>query len=377
MDLERIEREFQRNFTEYGELGASLSVWRDGERVVNLADGWSDKGRQGVWDDETLVPVYSATKGPAASVLLMLLDENGLTPESRVCQVWEEFPNQQASFAELMSHQCGLAALDEVASVFEFDAVIDAIEGQSANWELGSGHGYHPRTFGFLLDKPVRLLAGKSLGEVWRERVADPLGLDFWIGLPEREHYRVATLYPGKADKEELQSGFYKEFNEAGSLVRRAFGSPRGLHGVHEMNTAKAWQSGLPAMGGVATADAMAKFYQACIGRIECFSDDVREWMGSSQVMGDDMVLCTPTHFTCGFQKDPLGGGGDKIRGHYGPFLGAFGHPGAGGSHAFGDPECGVSFAYTMNQMDLAVLPGAKSLNVIRALYSSEWLMGA
>ncbi|MGJ8655640.1 MAG: serine hydrolase domain-containing protein [Akkermansiaceae bacterium] len=371
MSLENIEKAFYRNFAEYGELGASLSVWKDGERVLSLANGWCDKGHERVWDERTLVPIYSATKGPAASVLLMLLDENGLTPDARVCQVWENFPNQQATFGELMSHQCGLAALDEKVSVFDFDGVIEAVEGQSPNWELGDGHGYHPRTFGFLLDKPVRLLARKSLGEVWQERVADPLDLDLWIGLPEGEHHRVATLYPGKADKAELASGFYKEFNQPGTLVRRAFGSPRGLHGVHEMNTAKAWEAGLPAMGGVATADALAKFYQACIGKVDCFSDDVREWMGDSQVMGDDLVLMTPTHFSCGFQKDPLGVDGKKLRGHYGPSREAFGHPGAGGSHAFGDLESGISFAYTMNQMDLAVLPGAKSLNMIDVLYAS------
>ena len=135
------------------------------------------------------------------------------------------------------------------------------------------------------------------------------------------------------------------------------------------MNTPKAWTSGLPAMGGVATADALAKFYQACIGQIDCFSDDVLEWMRESQAMGDDKILCTPTHFSCGFQKDPLDPNGNKIRQHYGSSLNAFGHPGAGGSHAFGDPDSGISFAYTMNQMDLAVLPGAKSLNLIQKLF--------
>lgn len=369
MNIQEVEQQFSKNFTEYGELGASLSVWKNGEQLLQLSQGWCDKGQEKAWDEQALVPVYSATKGPAASVLLMLLDENGLTPESRVCQVWSGFPDKQATFAELMSHQCGLAALDETVSIFDFDAVIEAIEKQEANWQLGDGHGYHPRTFGFLLDKPVRVLAGKSLGEVWRERIAGPLDLDLWIGLPESEYVRVATLYPGKASNEELQSGFYKEFNQSGSLVRKAFGSPKGLQGVHEMNTPKAWASGLPAMGGVATADALAKFYQACIGQLECFSDDVLEWMRASQVMGDDKILCTPTHFSCGFQKDPVDEAGNKTRKHYGPSVNAFGHPGAGGSHAFGDPDSGVSFAYTMNQMDLAVLPGAKSLRLIEKLF--------
>ena len=369
MNKEKIITLFEENFTNHGELGASLSIWKHGEPMLQLSKGWCDKEQQKAWNKETIIPVYSATKGPASATLLMLLDENGLTPQSRVCQVWDAFPNKQSTFAELISHQCGLAALDEVVSVFDFDAVIDAIEKQESNWKLGDGHGYHPRTFGFLLDKPVRILTDKSLGEVWQERVADPLSLDLWIGLPKSEHSRVATLYPGKASKEELQSGFYKEFNQLGTLVRKAFSSPKGLQGVHEMNTSKAWESGLPAMAGVATADALAKFYQACIGQLKFFSDNVLDWMCESQTMGQDKILCTPTHFSCGFQKDPLDVKGEKIRQHYGPSLNAFGHPGAGGSHAFGDPDSGISFAYTMNQMDLAVLPGAKSLNLIKKLF--------
>lgn len=369
-NLDALYEVFMENFSKHGEIGATVSVWKDGTEVLSMWKGWMDKSETKAWEGNTMVPFYSATKGPASATLLMLLDENGLTPESRVIQVWRDFPNDQATFAELMSHQCGLAALDESASVYDYEAVISAIENQEPNWELGAGHGYHPRTYGFLLDELCRLLTGKRIGEMWREKIAEPLELDLWIGLPESEFGRVATLYPGKMDKTELESGFYKEFHQSGSLVKRAFSSPKGLHAVHEMNTPEAWQSALPAMGGVGTAQALAKFYQAAIGAIPFFSDDVLSWMKQSQVMGDDKVLMTPTHFSCGFQKDPLDENDEKMRNHYGDSLEAFGHPGAGGSHAFGDPESGISFAYTMNQMDLAVLPGAKSLNMIKTLYS-------
>lgn len=368
MDLDAVEMAFRKNFDEHGELGASVSVWKDGVEQLNLAAGWCERDQQRPWTAETIVPFYSATKALASATLLMLLDENGLTPDDLVCRVWQNFPNSSATFAELMSHQCGLAALDQQASVYDYDAVIAAIEAQEPNWELGDGHGYHPRTFGFLLEEPVRQLTGQRLGEVFSERIAEPLELELWIGLPESEFDRVATLYPGKMDKSDLESGFYKEFNQNGTLVRQAFGSPKGLHGVHEMNTPKAWQSGLPAMGGVGTAQSLAKFYQAAIGAIPFFSDDVLEWMRTPIVMGDDRILMTPTRFSCGFQLDPLDHDGEKIRHNYGDGMHAFGHPGAGGSHAFGDPESGVSYAYIMNQMDLSVLPGAKSSGVIQAL---------
>lgn len=367
---ERVVAAFEGNFLCRGELGASLSIWKDGVEVVNLANGWCEREKKRQWTVDTLAPVYSATKGPASATLLMVLEENGLGPDDLVRRVWDGFPVPQATFSELLSHQCGLTALDTKASIFEYDAVISAIESQQPNWTLGDGHGYHPRTFGFLIEHPVRILTGKSLGEVWRERIADPLELDFWIGLPEEEFPRVARLYTGKMDKSDLEDGFYKEFNKEGSLVKQAFASPRGLHAVHEMNTPAAWTSGLPAMGGIGTARALAKFYQAAIGKIPLFSDDLCKWFSTPVVSGGDRILMTQTRFSCGFQLDPVDVGGRKIRHHYGGSLSGFGHPGAGGSHAFGDPETGYSFAYTMNQMELSVLPGAKSLELIDALFS-------
>jgi len=214
MDLSRLEQVFSENFIKHGELGASVSVWKDGQEVLNLASGWCEREHEREWKVDTLIPVYSATKGAAAATLLMVLDESGLTPDSRVTQVWRDFPHSDATFAEMMSHQCGIAALDIKASVFDYDAVINAIEQQSPNWSLGDGHGYHPRTYGFLLDHCVRILTGESLANVWRDKVAGVLGLDFHIGLDEKEFSRVAKLYPGKMDKADLESGFYKEFNQ-------------------------------------------------------------------------------------------------------------------------------------------------------------------
>ena len=212
-----------------------------------------------------------------------------------------------------------------------------------------------------------------TLGNYWREEIAEPLGLDFWIGLPESEWPRVARLYPGKADKSDLADGFYKQLTTAGTFTRMAFSSPRGLHAVHEMNEPRAWSAGLPAMGGVGTASALAKFYQAVIGSIDSpLTANVRMALATRQTSGDDKVLLRPTAFTCGAQQDPLDESGRKIRHLYGPSLSAIGHPGAGGSHGFGDPETGVSFAYVMNQMDLSVMPGLKCVEMVDALFSES-----
>ena len=369
VNIVELEKAFQKNFTERNELGASVSVWSKGEEVLSLHQGWCEREKARPWTADTLVPFYSTTKGLAVGTLLLIMYEKGITPHQPVGEIWPELSVKDGSIAQLLSHQLGLAALDERADTLDYGAVIHALEKQESLWPPGEAHAYHPRTYGFILDEMVRRLAGKSLGEMWREKIAEPLSLDAWIGLPESEFGRVATLYPGKQSKEDLQSGFYQELNKENSLVRRAFASPRGLHSVREMNEPHVWQAGLPAMGGVGSARAVAKFYQAACGAIPFFPPEVQSWMQQVQASGDDLVLQTRTAFSCGFQLDPLDRVGRKERHHYGISKRSFGHPGAGGSHAFGDPESGISFCYLMNQMELSPMPGAKSLDMIRAIY--------
>lgn len=361
---------FERNFRDRGELGASVSIWWAGEEVLSLADGWCEREKQRPWTADTLVPVYSATKVPSAATLLMVLERHGMDENTKVREVWPEFPVANAIFGDLLSHQCGLAALDLRTDVFDHDSVVEAIEAQKPEWLPGDGHGYHPRTFGALVEEPVRRLAGKSLGQVWREEIGAPLNLDFWIGLPASEFSRVARLYPGRTGKDELVDAFYKHMTMSGTYTRRAFSSPHGLHAIHEMNEPKAWSSGLPAMGGVGTASGLAKFYQVLEGSVEGpISAKVRHALATARSSADDWVLLRPTVFSCGAQLDPLDSSGRKIRHIYGPSKTAFGHPGAGGCHGMVDLGSGISFAYVMNQMNLTVMPGDKCLEMVEALF--------
>lgn len=362
---------FERNFRDRGELGASISVWWDGTELLSHGHGWCERENLRPWTCDTLVPVYSATKVPAAATLLLALEGKGMDEETPVREVWPRFPVAEAKFHHLLSHQCGLSALDVRASVFEHEAVVAAIEAQVPAWAFGDGHGYHPRTFGALVDEPVRRLTGNTLGQYWRETIAGPMGLDFWIGLPESEWPRVARLYPGKAGVDDLADAFYKQLTTSGTFTRRSFSSPRGLHAIHEMNEPRAWAAVLPALGGVGTASALAKFYQMAIGAIESpLSPKIRQALATARSSADDRVLLRPTVFTCGAQQDPLDAEGRKIRRIYGHSVRAFGHPGAGGSHALGDPETGISFAYVMNQMNLSVMPGLKCVEMVDALFS-------
>jgi CubicO group peptidase (beta-lactamase class C family) len=367
--MEEFERYFWGNFSERGELGASVSVWKNGEEVVGFSGGFRDRHRRDPWTADTFAPVYSATKVPAAATLLHVLGKRGLDEESLVSEVWSAFPLDGATFAEMLSHQCGLAALDEVADVFDHQAVIGAVERTEQEWTPGRGHGYHPRTIGFLMDECVRRLEGVSLGNFWNREFARPLGIDLWIGLPESEFGKVAQLVPGRTKPSAFEEGFYAAFSKSESLTRRAFTSPRGLHAIAEMNEPKAWQAGFPAMGGVGSANGLAKFYQAAIGAIDSpLSSQTRAALATLQITGEDKVLLRETAFTCGAQKDPVDENGFKKRQLYGKSREAFGHPGAGGSHAFGDPASGVSFAYVMNQMELSVMPGERCTGLVERL---------
>lgn len=369
-----IEEIFARNFRERGELGASVSVWKNGREILSLADGWCEKEHQRPWTAETIVPVYSATKIPAAATLLWALALRGLDETTPVREVWPDFPVADAEFRHLLSHQCGLAALDQRADALDHAAVVKAIEAQTPAWRIGEGQGYHPRTFGALVEEPVRVLTGKSLGEVWHEEFALPLSLDFWIGLPETKFSRVAHLYPGKAGKHGPEDAFYKEMARQDSFTRRAFTSPTGLNAVHEMNEPRGWQAGIPSMGGIGTASALAKFHQVLLGSIPGpLSPCACAALATPQTTGWDRVLLRPTTFTCGAQMDPLDDSGNKLRAIYGPSKTAFGHPGAGGSHALADPASGISIAYTMNAMELSVMPTRRCLDLVDAAFSGDY----
>ena len=199
---DRLASLFEENFTRFGELGAAVSVWQDGKSILELDGGFRDAKREVPWTADTIVLFWSATKGLGSACLLHVLQERAIELTQRVAEFWPEFAQagkSEITFAQLLSHQAGLCALDASVDVLDYPAVIAALEKQAPLWPPGTAHGYHARTFGFLLDELVRRIAGITISEYWRRRFADPLDLDIWIGLPESEHSRAATVYAAKA----------------------------------------------------------------------------------------------------------------------------------------------------------------------------------
>ena len=377
MLTDRLQQIFDENFSRRGELGASLSVWRDGEEIVNLAAGFCDREKTKPWTANTPVLVWSVGKGWAAACVLHCLEQHALTPQTRVAEIWPEFAQagkQDVTLAQLMSHQAGLPLLPPDVSVFDHGAIVSWLAGQAPAWPLGSGHGYHPRTFGFLLDEIVRRLARMTLGEYWQHTFAEPLQLDAWIGVPESELDRVAPVFSPRAQKLP-NTDFFRAYGDPTSLTAKAFFPAKGIAGVGGMNTREARAASFPAFGGIATASAIAKFYAMLaqggeLNGIRFFSPRAMEWMTTTLTSGFDKVLRVETAFSAGFMKDPIFPDGKKRRALFGPSPRAFGHPGSGGSLAFADPENRIAFAYVMNQMDIEVLPNEKPLLLVDAVYA-------
>jgi CubicO group peptidase (beta-lactamase class C family) len=372
--LQRLEPLFVENFQRFGELGAAVSVWQYGRPVVELHGGFCDARREKPWTRDTLVLVWSATKGIGSASLLHLLQERGISLQRRVTEFWPEFGQagkENITLAQLLSHQAGLCALDRRVEVTDYDAVIHALEAQAPLWPPGTAHGYHARTFGFLLDELVRRIAGRTLSEYWQANFARPLGLDFWIGLPEQENARVATVYAPKIGRPPEPKQFYADLATPGTLAYRTFTSPRGLQAISAMNEPAVRAQPVVSFGGIGSASALAKFYAmlANDGKLDgqsFFTEQTMRWMTATLADGMDRVFQIPTAFSAGFMKDPR----NAARKLFGPSPSAFGHPGAGGAHAFADPENHIAFAYVMNQMEQQVLPNEKSLRLVRAVYA-------
>jgi CubicO group peptidase (beta-lactamase class C family) len=388
----RIEPLFRENFEKFDELGASISIWQNGRALLDLSGGFRDASREKRWANDTLVLIWSATKGLASACLLHALQENKREIGERVSEFWPKFAQGgkgEITLAQLLSHQAGLATLDRAVDIREYDSIIEAIEQQTPNWAPGSAHGYHARTFGFLIDELVRRIAGCSVAEYWRKMFADLLGLDLWIGLPAKEEARVASIYAPKAAKQptpqsrQSDSDFYKDVITPGTFANKVFTSPQGLVAVSLMNKPEIRALPIASFGGIGSGHALAKFYAMLANRGELedrqfFVAKTLSWMTKTLTNGIDRVFQIPTAFSAGFMKNSAAP--ENMTGLTGQVFGsrlfgrskaAFGQPGAGGSHAFADPENRIAFAYVMNQMEQHVLPNEKSLRIIDAIYAA------
>ena len=365
---------FEENFRDRGELGAAVTVAVDGETVVDLWGGWADAARTRPWEHDTLVNVWSTTKGPVALCAHILADRGLLDLDAPVATYWPEFAaagKENVLVRHLLSHRAGLAGLREphsLAQLYDWELTTERLAATEPWWEPGTRSGYHALTYGFLVGEVVRRVSGLLPSDFLEREVTGPLGIDFTIGLPEKEASRAAELVHAPAAPASEQAAVFSQLAPAAIA---ALTNP--VAGAAEANTPEWRAAEIPAANGHGTARAIAALYGVFAGRgtyggHRVLSPEAAERVREGQGSCRDLVL------GAGFAHDTEVGLGLWLsgpNGSYGRNPRAFGHDGFGGSFGLADPESGVSMGYVMNRMGPHIADDPRKMGLIDAVYGA------
>ena len=366
--FESVAEAFAKNFSDHGEVGAACALYHRGRAVVDLWGGLADSSTGRVWERDTIVLVFSAAKGPTATCINRLAEQGKLDIDLPIAHYWPEFGcngKERINTRMVLSHQAGLAAVDgelTLEQVLAWEPVVSAIAKQAPNWEPGSTHGYHARSFGWILGELIRRITGLSPGQYLQQEICEPLGLSYWVGLPERERSRCARLVPPEGGSDAIV-----ELLGADSLTARVMSGPSGLFGYNDMwNLPEILAAEMPSSNGVGDARSLARFYDALLNPppgVELLGRAQREKACEVQSRGTDAVIFQETCFGLGYGLQPAlaPGAGDNC----------FGHPGAGGALAFADPDAEIGFAYVMNAMQFNPEGDPRSMGLVKAVYQA------
>jgi len=344
--FENVQKAFEENFTNGSDVGASFCATRNGETVVDLWGGFADAARTRPWVKDTIVNVYSTTKTMTALTALLLADRGKLDFDAPVARYWPEFAangKERIKVSHLMSHSAGLSGWKEKISksdLYDWEKATSLLAAQAPFWEPGTAPGYHAMTQGYLVGEVIRRIDGRTVGTVFREEIAEPLGADFHIGLPASEDSRVAELIPPPPGD---AVGDQPNMSE---LVRNMSTNP-GID-VAETKT-RAWRGAeIPAAGGTGNARSIAEVHAILanggVAKGKRFMSEAgcRKAL-ELQIEGRDLVMDVPARFGMGFG---LAGGLIPLPNPNCIFWGGY-----GGSLAIIDMDAKTSFCYAMNRM--------------------------
>jgi CubicO group peptidase (beta-lactamase class C family) len=359
---EPVRDAFENNFATTGEVGAAVSVYQCGTKVVDLWGGSFDADGAEPYTDETLQLVFSTTKGITAIAVGMCVDRGLIDYGERVATYWPEFAahdKDEATVAQLLSHQCGLYTVDgslTLEEALDWDTVTARLADSAPRWPIGTNHGYHALTYGWLAGELVRRVdpQHRSLGTFVREEIVEPLGVELWIGLPEEQEPRVSPLISAPPPTDPAVKAMVEAFMAPGTRAGDALtvGGAFKMRGPDEgnvFNTRAVHAAEVPAANAITNARSLAKIYAATmapVDGVQLLSDATRD-IARTTVTPEgepDACLVLPTTFGMGFMTH------GSLTVYAGP--GSYGHPGAGGSVAFAQPERGLAFGYVMNWMD-------------------------
>lgn len=350
------------------ERGAALCVQVGGETVVDIWAGVADKDGQQAWHSDTILNLFSCTKPFTAVTALQLVGEGKLELDVPVARYWPEFAaagKERITLRHLLSHQAGLPAIRQnlpAEALYDWQAMTAALAAEAPWWALGEGHGYAPITFGWLVGELLRRVEGRGPGESIVARTAEPLGLDFHVGLADEEFHRVATISRGKGNLGDAaaQRMLKTMMSDAQAMTTRAFTNPPSI--MTSTNKPEWRRMQQPAANGHGNARSLAGFYSGLLDGSLLDSELLAELTREHSV-GEDKTLLTPTRFGLGCMLDQP----SVSNATYGMGPRAFGHPGAGGTTGFADPERDVAVGFVTNNLGPFVLmdPRAQKLAVI------------
>jgi CubicO group peptidase (beta-lactamase class C family) len=356
---------FKENLDTGADVGASYAATLEGELVVDLWGGWADEAKTRPWEKDTIVNVYSTTKTMTALTALLLADQGEIDFNAPVAKYWPEFAQNgkaQVNVSHLMAHSAGLSGWKEKlqpGDIYDWDKVCSLLAAQAPFWEPGTAPGYHALTQGYLVGEVVRRVTGKSLGTVFREAIAEPLGADFHIGLPVSEDHRVADLIPPPPG-----AGIATPDANA-SDITRSLGNPP----IDPLETrTRAWRAAeIPAAGGHGNARSIAEVHAILAnggvakGRRFMSEAGCRKAL-EVQVEGTDLVMNVPAKFGLGFglpsRMVPLPSPNSMFWGGY------------GGSLVIIDMDARTSFGYAMNKMAPTTMGDMRALGLAMAMWT-------
>jgi CubicO group peptidase (beta-lactamase class C family) len=371
---------FVDNFRQRDEVGASVCVNIGGETVVDLWGGRiADEPTAAQWNDDTISIVYSCTKGATALCAHVLIDRGQLELHAPVAEYWPEFATngKEAATVEMMlNHTVGVPALRERlkdGGYYDWNYMCERLAAERPFWEPGTRNGYHMMTFGWVVGELVRRVSGRSLGTFFRDEIAEPLDLDFWIGLPDAHRPRVAPMIPWTPSADGPPMPFTKALlSDANSIQFLSLLNAGG----HRPDSPAAYAAEIGGGGGIANARALAGLYTPLANGGEhngvrlLSADHIVRMREISVATLEDATLLVPTRFGLGFMRSmdnrhrPTGHMETMVLG-----AAAFGHAGAGGSVGFADPAEALAFGYSMNRMGAGILLNSRGQSLVDATY--------
>jgi CubicO group peptidase (beta-lactamase class C family) len=374
---EAVRDAFAENFTRRREVGAACCVYHKGEKVVDLWGGVRNKATGEPWEEDTMALVYSATKGLSAMTLAIADSRGWLDYDELVCKYWPDFAQngkEKITVRQLLAHQAGLFAFDEPVDksvVADLDRLAVVLARQKPAWEPGTRQAYHAVTIGFYEGELLRRIdpQHRSLGQFFQDEIATPLGLDFYIRLPESiPDSRLAPLIDPSFG--EMLFGFPIRMTPAvwnpRSNIRRALIGSELPHDEQHVYTRNLE---IPAGGGVGTARAIARAYSvfATGGKELALRSETLQQLTAPAIPAThgfyDECMKSEVEFSLGFMKTNPG--------FWFGNPGSFGAPGAGGSLGFADPQVQIGYGYIPNRKSVALAGDPRDVAIREALYSA------